>query len=102
MPLWALLIALGVVKLIAAASMLWLALRSDSAMIATDDPPRSDSEDGGGGGEKAPTQPIGPHPRLPRPWMPPRRGPHGSPTPGSPSRVRTGSGRLPARERSWR
>lgn len=49
---------------------------------------------GGDGGSAQPR-----HPRRPRPHHPaPRRGPHGSPAPSSPPRVR--SARARARERS--
>lgn len=79
--------------------MLWLPFRTDSAVIATDDPPRSDSNDDEDGGTKVSCdERTDPHPRRPRPRRP-RRGPHGSPSPGAPRRVRTESTQLRARAR---
>lgn len=49
---------------------------------------------GGDGGSAQPR-----HPRRPRPPAP-RRGPHGSPAPSSPPRVRSARARARARERS--
>ncbi len=39
MPLWVVLVTLGVVKLVVASLMLWLPFRYDSAMMAVDDEP---------------------------------------------------------------
>jgi hypothetical protein len=99
--LWPMLITLALVKLVGASMMLWLPFRTDSAVVAVDDPPRSDS--GEDGGSKVcsddPSDPHPhphPHPHHPRPRRP-RRGPHGgSPSPGAPRRVRTGTAHLRA------
>lgn len=87
--LWSLLITLALVKLVVASMMLWLPFRTDSAVIATDDPPRAEPGDDEDGGTKVLCdERPNPHPRQPRPrW--PRRGPHGSPSPEAPRRVRT-------------
>jgi hypothetical protein len=100
--LWSLLITLALVKLAVASMMLWLPFRTDSAVIATEDPPRTDSDDDEDGGTKVfRDQRPNPHPR--RPWpRPSRRGPHGSPSPEAPRRVRTGSTRLRVRARHVR
>ncbi len=86
MPLWLVLVLIGLVKLVVASLMLWLPFRWDAAMNAADDEPRSDSDDEGGS-KALPGAPADPHPRLPLPHRP-RRGPHGSPAPPSPARVR--------------
>ncbi len=75
--LWALLITLGLIKLVAASMMLWLPFRHDSAMVARDDPPRGES--GEDGGSKVAEPDPEPHPRRPLPRLPRRGGPHGSP-----------------------
>jgi hypothetical protein len=86
--LW-LLITLSLIKLVVASMMLWLPFRTDSAVIATEDPPRTDSDDDEEGGAKVSSEEDSkPHPRRPSPRRP-RRGPHGSPSPGAPRRVRT-------------
>lgn len=99
--LWPMLITLALVKLAAASMMLWLPFRTDSAVVAVDDPPRSDSDDEDGGSRVLPEGPSDPHPRRPHPRRP-RRGPHGSPSPGSPPRVRVPAARLRARPRHVR
>jgi hypothetical protein len=90
MPLWVVLISLGLIKLVVASLMLWLPFRADVAMVAVDDEPRSDDDDGGS--KVAPAGPVDPHPRFPLPHRP-RRGPHGSSSPPSPQRVRKSTGR---------
>jgi hypothetical protein len=92
MSLWLLLALVGLVKLVVASLMLWLPFRSDSAMLAREDDGRSESDDEGGT-KMLPGSPSEPHPRLPLPNRP-RRGPHGSPSPPSPARVRTGVRRV--------
>jgi hypothetical protein len=95
MPLWLLLTLMGLIKLLVASLMLWLPFRSDAAMCALEDDEVSDSDDDGGT-KTLPGAPTEPHPRLPLPrW--PRRGPHGSPSPPSPERVRTKPRRVLAR-----
>jgi hypothetical protein len=95
--LWSLLITLALVKLVVASMMLWLPFRTDSAVIAVDDPPRNDSNDEEDGGTKVSSEECSePHPRQPRPRRP-RRGPHGSPSPEAPRRVRTEHTHLRAR-----
>ena len=91
--MWLLLTLMGLIKLVVAALMLWLPFRSDAAMSALDDEKRSGAEEDEDGGSKAPQAfPRGPHPRLPSPRRP-RRGPHGSPPPPSPARVRVSTAR---------
>lgn len=95
--LWTLLITLALVKLLAAALMLWMPFRTDSAVIATGDPPRCDAADEDDGGSKVASDrepssrpPYRPHPGPFRPRRP-RRGPdEGSDAPGAPPRVRIG------------
>jgi hypothetical protein len=94
MPLWLVFALMALVKLVMATTMLWVTLRSDAAMSTIEDDPRSDSDDGGS--KTLPASPIEPHPRLPLPNRP-RRGPHGSPSPPSPARVRTHNRRVIAR-----
>jgi hypothetical protein len=94
MALWLVFALMALVKLVMATAMLWMTLRSDTAMSAVDDDPRSDSDDGGS--KTLPGAPSEPHPRLPLPNRP-RRGPHGSPSPPSPARVRTDTRRVIAR-----
>jgi hypothetical protein len=91
MSLWLLLTLMGLIKLVVAALMLWLPFRSDAAMSALDDEERSDADDDGGS-KTLQVSPRGPHPRLPLPRRP-RRGPHGSPSPPSPARLRVGTAR---------
>jgi hypothetical protein len=95
MPLWLVFALLALVKFVMATAMLWVTLRSDTAMSAMDDGPRSDSDDEGGS-KTLPGVPKDPHPRLPLPRKP-RRGSHGSPSPPSPKRVRRGGMRIGAR-----
>jgi hypothetical protein len=83
--LWILLFA-AVIKLPIAALMLWLPFRYDDAHSAADAP---DSSEEDGGSMALPSGPLDPHPRVPSPRKPPRRGPHGSPSPPAPRRVRT-------------
>jgi len=86
MPLWAWVIMLAAfIKLPIAGLMLWMPFRHDEAAIPDEAP---DSSEDDGGSKALPGGPLDPHPRGPLPrW--PRRGPHGSPTPSSPPRVRT-------------
>jgi hypothetical protein len=95
MALWLLLTLMGLIKLLVASLMLWLPFRSDAAMSALEDENRSDSDDEGGS-KKFPGSPTEPHPRLPLPRRP-RRGPHGSPSPSPPARVRANAKRVIAR-----
>ncbi len=93
MGVWVLIVLLGLIKLPLVALMLWMPFRSDPP---PDDVSDSSQEDGG-----SKTLPGGPHdgrrhPRGPLPRTP-RRGPHGSPSPSPPERVR----RLTARGRSF-
>jgi len=81
---WVLILLLGVIKLPLVGLMLWLPFRSDPP---ADDVSDSSQEDGG-----SKTLPGGPHhgrrrPRGPLP-RPPRRGPHGTPSPAPPERIR--------------
>lgn len=95
MPLWVLLLLMGLLKVPIAALMLWIPLRSDHAMdvrVQAGEQPRSD--EGGGGSKTLPEDPRRPHPRQPFPTHP-RRGPHGSAPPPSPSRIRHGREREP-------
>jgi hypothetical protein len=86
MPLWFWVILLAtLIKLPIAALMLWLPFRNDPAAIA---PEGSDSSEDDGGSRALPGGPLNRHPRGPLPRLP-RRGPHGSPSPSSPPRVRT-------------
>ncbi|HEY5192568.1 MAG TPA: hypothetical protein VIJ39_01690 [Solirubrobacteraceae bacterium] len=96
MSLWLLLGLIVLIKLVIASLMLWLPYRSDSAMSALGDQSESDSGEDEGGSKALPGSPAEPHPRLPLPHRP-RRGPHGSPSAPSPSRVRTRSRRVVAR-----
>jgi hypothetical protein len=98
MPLWVVLVSLGLVKLVVASLMLWLPFRCDAAMMAVDDEPRSDDD---GGSKVSQAAPVDPHPRLPLPRKP-RRGPHGSSSPPSPPRVRTNARCVMARAYSQR
>ncbi len=87
MPLWLLIVLLGLIKLPIAALMLWLPFRNDPVLRASEPPDRSDDD---GGSRALPAGPLDPRPRRPLPSSPrcPRRGPHGSPPPPSPRRVR--------------
>lgn len=94
--MWLLLTLMGLIKLLIASLMLWLPFRSDTAMSALEDQDRSDSNDDEGGSKALPSTSFDPHPRLPLPHTP-RRGPHGSPSPPSPARVRSNARRVIAR-----
>jgi hypothetical protein len=96
MPLWLWIVLLaGLIKLPIAALMLWIPFRYDEAMRAPAD--ASDSSEEDGGSKALPGGPLDPHPRGPLPRKP-RRGPHGSPAPAPPRRLRTPArGRRPAR-----
>lgn len=90
MPLWLLIVLLGLIKLPIAALMLWIPFRNDHAMDADEQPGPSEDD---GGSRAQPAGPLDPRPRRPLPNgptpRPPRRGPHGSPPPPSPRRIRT-------------
>ena len=83
MGVWVLIILLAVIKLPLVGLMLWLPFRSDPP---PDDASDSSQEDGGSktlpGGHDGRRHPRGPLPRAPR------RGPHGTPSPPPPERVR--------------
>lgn len=81
--MWIVLLA-GLIKLPIAALMLWIPFRYDEANQAQD---VSDSSEEDGGSKALPAGPLNPHPRSPLPRNP-RRGPHGSPSPSAPPRVR--------------
>jgi hypothetical protein len=86
MPLWLwILVFAALIKLPIAALMLWIPFRYDEAMDARQ---ASDSSEEDGGSKALPGGPRDPHPRAPLPNKP-RRGPHGSPAPPPPPRVRT-------------
>jgi hypothetical protein len=86
MPLWVwILLLFALIKLPLAGLMLWIPFRNDEAMRSPD---ASDSSEEDGGSRALPGGPLDPHPRMPRPHTP-RRGPHGSPSPPAPLRVRT-------------
>ena len=86
MPLWLWIVILaGLIKLPIAALLLWIPFRYDESMRAPD---ASDSSEEDGGSRALPGGPLDRHPRGPLPRKP-RRGPHGSPSPDSPPRVRT-------------
>jgi len=86
MPMWVWIVMLAaLIKLPIAALMLWIPFRNDEAMR---DPDVSDSSEEDGGSRALPAGPLDPHPRTPK-TPKPRRGPHGSPSPSSPPRVRT-------------
>lgn len=85
MPLWLwILLLVALIKLPIAALMLWIPFRYDEAMQAPEAP---DSSEEDGGSRALPGGPLDPHPRAPLPNKP-RRGPHGSPSPPPPARVR--------------
>jgi hypothetical protein len=90
MPLWTLIALLALIKLPIAALMLWIPFRNDAAMNAQEPPEQSDDD---GGTRAMPAGPLDPRPRRPLPSgprpRPTRRGPHGTPPPPSPPRVRT-------------
>jgi hypothetical protein len=86
MPVWVWVLMLAaLIKLPIAGLMLWIPFRDDSA-VRSDDVTDSSEEDGGS--KVLPSGPLDPHPRTPLPRRP-RRGPHGSPSPPAPQRVRT-------------
>jgi hypothetical protein len=87
MPLWVWILMLAaLIKLPLAGLLLWIPFRRDEAMVSTD--PSTDSSEEDGGSKALPGSPVDPHPRTPLPRRP-RRGPHGSPSPPPPARVRT-------------
>lgn len=98
MSLWLLLALVVLVKLVIASLMVWIPMRSDSAVNVFEDQSGSESDAGEdeGGSKTLSGSPAEPHPRLPRPHRP-RRGPHGSPSIPSPSRVRKPPRRVVAR-----
>ena len=75
----------ALIKLPIAVLMIWIPIRYDESGV---DPEPSDSSEDDGGSKALPAGPLNPHPREPFPKRP-RRGPHGSPSPPSPARVRT-------------
>ena len=81
--MWVVLLA-GLIKLPIAALMLWIPFRYDESTYSPD---VTDSSEEDGGSKALPGGPNNPHPRGPLPRRP-RRGPHGSPSPSSPPRVR--------------
>jgi hypothetical protein len=95
--LWLLLGLMVLIKLVIAFLMLWLPYRSDSAMDVLGDQSSPDSGEDEGGSKTLSGSPAGPHPRLPLLPHRPRRGPHGSPSAPSPSRIRTRPRRVVAR-----
>ncbi|HTC59489.1 MAG TPA: hypothetical protein VK691_05145 [Solirubrobacteraceae bacterium] len=98
MSLWLLLALVALVKLVVASLMVWIPMRSDSAMNVLEDQSGSEPDAGEdeGGSKTLAGAPVEPHPRLPRPPRP-RRGPHGCPSIPSPSRVRKPPRRVVAR-----
>jgi hypothetical protein len=100
MSLLLLLGLLALVKIVIASLMVWIPMRSDSAMSALADRSGPDEPDAGedeGGSKTFAGSPAEPHPRLPSPHRPSRRGPHGSPSVPSPPRVRKPQRRVVAR-----
>ncbi len=88
MPLWVwILLLAALIKLPIAGLMLWIPFRDDAAMRSPNLTDSSESEDDGGS-KALPGGPNDPHPRTPLPRTP-RRGPHGTPAPPAPRRVRT-------------
>lgn len=83
--MWILLL-LGLLKLPIAALLFWIPYRYDESMRVVE-ADATDSSDEDGGSKALPGGPLNRHPRGPRPRSP-RRGPHGSPSPGSPPRTR--------------
>ena len=99
MSLWILIVLFGLIKLPLAVLMLWLPFRSDAAMSVFEEdghPAHPESDDEGGTKTLSGGSPEVPRPRLPLPHRP-RRGPHGSPSPLAPARVRTSARRVTAR-----
>jgi hypothetical protein len=99
MSLWIVIGVLGFGKVVMASIMLWVTLRTDSAKIVEEDG-RSDAGDDGGSKVLQGTT-KDPHPRRPMPHRP-RRGPHGSPSPDVPGRIRVGRTRAVSREQPRR
>jgi hypothetical protein len=101
MALWIVIGLLGFGKVVMASVMLWVTLRNDDAKIV-DEEVRPDSEEDGG--SKVLADPVrDPHPRRPSPSPhKPRRGPHGSPSPHTPPRIRVGTTRAIARDEARR
>ncbi len=88
MPLWVwILLLAALIKLPIAGLMLWIPFRDDAAMRSPNLADSSEPEDDGGS-KALPGGPNDPHPRTPLPRTP-RRGPHGTPAPSAPRRVRT-------------
>jgi hypothetical protein len=86
MSLWVWFVILAaLIKLPIAGLLLWLPYRYDESMRTPEAPDASDEE---GGSKALPGGPLNPHPRTPLPRKP-RRGPHGSPAPSSPPRLRS-------------
>jgi hypothetical protein len=86
MPIWLWIVFIvALIKLPLAALMLWIPFRYDESMR---EPDVSDSSEEDGGSRALPGGPLDPHPRGPLPRKP-RRGPHGSPSPAPPARVRS-------------
>jgi hypothetical protein len=97
MPLWVwMLLLIAIIKLPIAGLLLWLPYRYDESMQAPEQPDSSSEDDGGS--KVLPGGPREPHPRKPLPRLP-RRGPHGGPSPASPSRLRPLRGRQLVRSR---
>jgi len=93
MSLWLVMLLLMAIKLPLAALMLWLPFRNDDAIRSANVTGPADED---GGSPTLPAGPLNPRPRpAPRSPSPrfPRRGPHGSPPPPSPRRIRTAPGR---------
>ncbi|HTW43859.1 MAG TPA: hypothetical protein VMD79_16245 [Solirubrobacteraceae bacterium] len=104
MPLWVWVLFLAaLVKIPLAGLMLWVPYHNDQVLNAAEaQQQQEDSSEEDGGSKALPGGPLDPHPRAPRPRRPhprsPRRGgPHGSPSPSSPPRVRTARRTRPAR-----
>jgi hypothetical protein len=97
MPLWTLIVLLGLIKLPIAALMLWMPFRNDAAVSTNESPGQSEDD---GGSRVLPSGPRDPRP-LPSGPFPrrPRRGPHGSAPPPSPRRIRIAASRSPRRVR---
>jgi hypothetical protein len=88
---WVLVLAFALIKIPIGLVMLWLPFRNDGAALAAaaEDESASSGEDEGGS-KALPGSPRDPHPRMPLHGpQRPRRGPHGSPAPVSPARVRS-------------
>ncbi len=100
MSLWLLILLFGLIKLPLAAVMLWIPFRHDEAMRVPGDTRSDESESEDDGGSRTlPGGPHTPHPHRPFPRPPhvpgggARRDPHGTPSPPSPPRIRTGDAR---------